>query len=131
MRAYVFRSAPNNGHRATTAACPSCAMNGSRRTSLDHLVGDCEHARWDVQAERFGGLEVDHQLELGRSNDRQVGGLLALENAAGVDADLAIGIGKARSIADQTTSRRVLAILIDRRHPLSLCQRLRFVRAAC
>src|SRR5713101_5836481 len=25
MGAYVFRSAPNNGHRATTAACPSCA----------------------------------------------------------------------------------------------------------
>jgi hypothetical protein len=22
LRAYVFRSAPNNGHRATTAACP-------------------------------------------------------------------------------------------------------------
>jgi hypothetical protein len=25
MGAYVFRSAPNNGHRATTAACSSCA----------------------------------------------------------------------------------------------------------
>jgi hypothetical protein len=25
MGAYVFRSAPNNGHRATTAACPKSA----------------------------------------------------------------------------------------------------------
>jgi hypothetical protein len=29
MGAYVFRSAPNNGHRATTAACPFRARSGS------------------------------------------------------------------------------------------------------
>ena len=29
MGAYVFRSAPNNGHRATTAACPSWANTGN------------------------------------------------------------------------------------------------------
>ena len=43
-----------------------------------------------VEAEHPGGLEVDDQLELGRLHDRQVGGLGALENAAGVDADLPI-----------------------------------------
>jgi hypothetical protein len=57
-------------------------------TSLDYFVGNREHARWDGEAECLGGLEVDRQLELGRSQDRQVGGLLALENPAGVDADL-------------------------------------------
>ena len=46
-----------------------------------------------VEAERLGGLEVDDQLELGRLHDRQVGRLLALENAAGIDAGLAICIG--------------------------------------
>ena len=30
LRAYVFRSAPNNGHKATTAALPKCANSGSR-----------------------------------------------------------------------------------------------------
>ena len=40
----------------------------------------------------LGGLEVDDQLELGWLQDRQVGGLRALEDAAGVDADLAICI---------------------------------------
>ena len=29
MGAYVFRSAPNNGHRATTAVCPKSARTGS------------------------------------------------------------------------------------------------------
>jgi hypothetical protein len=29
MGAYVFRSAPNNGHRATTAVCPKSANNRS------------------------------------------------------------------------------------------------------
>jgi hypothetical protein len=28
MGVYVFRSAPNNGHAATTAACPKSANNG-------------------------------------------------------------------------------------------------------
>ena len=35
-------------------------------TSLDHLVGEREQCRRHVKAERSGGLEVDHQLELGR-----------------------------------------------------------------
>src|SRR5215467_9747256 len=28
---------------------------------LDHLIGPCEERRWDHQAERFRGLEVDDQ----------------------------------------------------------------------
>jgi hypothetical protein len=31
MGAYVFRSAPNNGHRATTAACPKSASMRHRK----------------------------------------------------------------------------------------------------
>jgi hypothetical protein len=43
MGAYVFRSAPNNGHRATTAACPKSAnrrlMQRSKITaSFDHFI---------------------------------------------------------------------------------------------
>ena len=36
------------------------------------------------EAERLGGLEIDHQLVLGRSLDRQIGRLLALEDAIDV-----------------------------------------------
>ena len=41
-------------------------------------------------AECLGRLEVDDELELGRLHDRQVGGLGALEDVAGIDANLTI-----------------------------------------
>ena len=37
-----------------------------------------------VEAERLGGLEVDHQLVFGRRLHRQIGWLLALEDAVDV-----------------------------------------------
>jgi hypothetical protein len=84
------RFTPKSGHCLVLLGCPLC---GTFRHSFDHLVGNREHAGRNREAKRLSGLEVDHQLELGRSQDRQVGGLLALENPTGVDAGLAIGIG--------------------------------------
>jgi hypothetical protein len=60
---------------------------------LDHLVGARKQRRRHGEPERFGGLEVDHQLELGRLENRQIGRLLALENPADIDAGLAIAFG--------------------------------------
>ena len=51
---------------------------------FDHLVGGDEQRRWHGDAERFCGLEVDDQLEHGRLKDRQIGGLCALKDLAGV-----------------------------------------------
>ena len=42
------------------------------------------------EPERFGGPEVDNQLELRRLYDRQVARFGALENSASVDTRLAI-----------------------------------------
>jgi hypothetical protein len=38
----------------------------ARRASFDHLVGTREHARRQIEAERLGGVQIDHQFILGR-----------------------------------------------------------------
>ena len=52
--------------------------------SFDHLVGAGKQRRWDVDAERLGGLEINHQFEFGRQLDRQIGRFLAFEDAINV-----------------------------------------------
>jgi hypothetical protein len=54
------------------------------RNSFDHLVGAREHRRRDFETKRLRGLEIDHQLVLGRRLHKQVGRLLALEDAIDV-----------------------------------------------
>ena len=47
--------------------------------SIDYLIGPQEELLGNCQAERFGGGQVDDELELGRLLDRKVGGLRPLE----------------------------------------------------
>ena len=56
-----------------------------------------------VEAERLRGLQIDDQLELGRLQYRQVGGLRPLEDATGIDTDLAMHVGDAGAVAHQPT----------------------------
>ena len=46
--------------------------------SFDHLVSAGEDRRRNRQAERLGGIEVDHQLNLYHLLDRQIAGLAPL-----------------------------------------------------
>ena len=50
------------------------------------------HRRRYAPAPGVCGLEIDNQLERGRLQDGQVSGLVALEDLAGVNADLAAGM---------------------------------------
>ena len=68
-----------------------------RAASFDHLVGAGEQRCWYVQAERLGGLEIDHQLELGGSLDRQFAGVGARQNASDIAGGLRVDRGKIRT----------------------------------
>src|SRR5262245_61242245 len=60
-------------------------MIGTQAQSLDHLVGDAEQRWRNGEAEHLSGRDVDDQLKPARLNDWQVGRLLPLEDAAGID----------------------------------------------
>src|SRR4051794_1045281 len=84
-----------NGHAAV--APPSTAMNSRlfiqspRRRGRAALVEFRGRSPW-LSA-------VDDKFELGRLQHRQIGGLLALEDPAGVDASLSKRIGDTGSVA--------------------------------
>jgi len=54
-------------------------MQCSKKSLFDHLVGAQQERFGDRQPERLGGIEVDHQLKLGRLLDRQIGRLGAAQ----------------------------------------------------
>jgi hypothetical protein len=77
-----------------------CEQSQQTSSLFDHLVGGGEHRLRHGQAERLGGLEVDHQLEARRLFDWEIarigvecardGGQLAsweLTGAAGLSED--------------------------------------------
>jgi hypothetical protein len=52
--------------------------NGSGTAYSNHLIGAGEKRGWNVDAEIFRRLEIDHQFELGGLHDRKLGWLFAL-----------------------------------------------------
>src|SRR5471030_2394853 len=99
------RYASNSGQTQARLECPLCATSGlmhrSKKALFDHLVG-LRKQRWgDREAERLGGLEVDHQFVLGRHLHWKVGGLLALEDAIDVAGRTPVLVDKISAIGDQ------------------------------
>ncbi len=74
MEEATQHSLPSGRYSLTWAGLPPA---GSRQLclahSFDHLVGECEQCRRHLEAKRSCGLEVDHELELGRLFDCELG----------------------------------------------------------
>jgi hypothetical protein len=68
----------------------------SRELLLDHLVGQREQFRRDVESDRLGGLGIDHQLIFRRLYDRKVGRCGSQKNLPDIHADLAKCVGEVR-----------------------------------
>src|SRR6266404_486375 len=65
---------------------------------LDHLGGAQQNRGRDGDAERLRGLEVEDQLDFGRLLDRQVGWLLALEDAIDAAGRAPVRVDRIRAV---------------------------------
>ena len=95
-------------------ACYSYSITSSARASS---VGGI------VEAERLGGLEIDDQFVLGRRLHRQVGGLLALEDAIDIAGRAPVLIDDVRPVGDQAAAGDEVAFVVDRGQPVPGRQR--------
>jgi hypothetical protein len=80
------RFTPKSGHVQCTRPCLLWAKSGHSAHSFDHLIGGIQEPFRNRQTECLSGLEIDVQLDFSGLLHRQVGGLVALENPAGIDA---------------------------------------------
>jgi hypothetical protein len=86
---------------------------------FDHLVGAGREGRRHFDAQRPRGVKIDHELEAGRLHHWQISGLFALENSAGIDGGLPIGVRKFGAAAHQAAGLHEVAPFIDRRNSVA------------
>jgi hypothetical protein len=72
--------------------------NRSKGPLFDHLVGAGEQTCRHVEAERFSGLEIEHEIVFGRCLHREVSSFLALEDTIDVVGSLPEWFNRVRPI---------------------------------
>jgi hypothetical protein len=71
-----------------------------------------------LETERFGGPQVDGEIELCRQLHRQVGGVGALQDVVHVAGGTPQQVGHARAISHQSAGRDVLLRVEHARQPV-------------
>src|SRR5215813_4222744 len=103
----------------TTTRLQLTKLMNARRSislrSLDDLVGSHEDGLRNRQAQRLGGLEVDHQLELRRLLNRKIFGLRALQDLVHEDRCSAPDVVDVSTIRDQAAGVDILSEPIHQR----------------
>ena len=100
-------------------AASSCSkMRVQKPDLLDHFVCAGDERRRHVEAERVGGLEVDHQLEFRRQLHGQVGRPRSLEDAVNVSAGLPILGDEIDPVGQQPAGGGEEPIRVDRRQAM-------------
>src|SRR5215467_94074 len=120
-----------SGHVRFTPKCdikcdrleyPPWASSGHAHL-FDHLVRTRLQCRRHAQAERLGGLEVDHQFELDRGLDGKSARLFALEDAVDIGCRAPIRIELVSSVGQQAAELSEGSARIDGREAGASCQR--------
>src|SRR5438067_10863554 len=83
--------------------------------SFDNLVRAGEQRWRHGEAERVGGLQIDHQLELGRLLNRQIGRPGAFEDLVDQLCRLDILVDEIGAVGDETAGHDVQTVWIDYR----------------
>ena len=76
----------------------------SKPRLFDHLIGSCQQRRRHGETKCLRGLEIDRQFVLDRCLHRQVGRLLAFEDAVDVARRSPILFGRIRPVGDQAAA---------------------------
>src|SRR6266536_1460420 len=83
---------------------------------LDHLVGAQQQRLRDLEPERFGGLEVDHEVVPGWLLHRKLARLRPLEDLVDVDGRTPEHVVEARPVRNQSPIADQWCVLIHRRN---------------
>src|SRR5262245_52601569 len=86
---------------------------------LDHFIGDRENAWRQSEAKRLGNLQIDDEFIFGGSLHRQVGGLLAFEDAIDVARSAPVWVGGVGAIEAQSAASYIDPERIDRRQAIA------------
>src|SRR5262249_38037850 len=114
-----FRFAPVSGHEL--AALPNVCLvpeadicSAANSALFDHLVGKRQQRWRHVEAERLGGLEVDHEFKFRRLPTRKPRGLRALKFLTHKARGTTIEVRDPRPVAQEPAISHEFRKLIDR-----------------